>query len=90
MNLGFRGRETGSYAKSYAGRHRISEPAIEPPSWVLGEEVLAAGGKGILFQSRLRQGGTNLVIYPDALVATDSLTVCDPGQALPKIQDPWA
>lgn len=62
---------------------------IEPPSWVIGDEVIAAGAKGILFPSRL-SGGSNLVLYPETFLATDSLTVFDPGQALPKNQDSWA
>jgi RES domain-containing protein len=63
---------------------------IEPPSWVVGDEVIAAGAKGILFQSRFPGGGTNLVVYPETFVATDSLAVFDPGQALPKNQDSWS
>ena len=63
---------------------------IEPPSWVMGDEVIAAGAKGILFQSHIFTGGSNLVVYPDTFIATDSLAVFDPGQALPKNQDSWA
>ncbi len=37
---------------------------VEPPSWLIGDEVIAAGAKGILFQSRLNVGGTNLTLYP--------------------------
>lgn len=39
---------------------------IEPPSWVIGDQVLAAGAKGILFKSAIT-GGANLVIYTNAL-----------------------
>ena len=63
---------------------------IEPPSWVIGDAVAAAGAKGILFPSQLSDGGTNLVLYPEALADTDSIVVYDPGQALPKNQDSWA
>jgi RES domain-containing protein len=63
---------------------------VEPPSWVVGDEAIAGGAKGILFRSRYREGGTNLVIYPEALVATDTVTVFDPGGALPRNQDSWA
>lgn len=63
--------------------------SIEPPSWVIGDEVLAAGGKGILFRSEARPGGINLVLYPDALTATDKVTVFDPNHDLPKNQDSW-
>ena len=30
---------------------------VEPPSWVLADEVLAAGAKGILFASKVGAGG---------------------------------
>lgn len=62
---------------------------IEPPSWALADEVLAAGAKGILFSSRLAPGGANLVLYPDMLGTHDTLTVHDPAGALPKNQDSW-
>jgi RES domain-containing protein len=61
---------------------------IEPPSWVLGDQVLAAGSRGILFKS-IVTGGTNLVLYNDALTGADSIVVHDPNQALPKNQDSW-
>ena len=62
---------------------------IEPPSWVLGDDVIAAGGKGLLFASRLLPGGRNLVIYNDTLQSSDLLQVHDPGNTLPKNQDSW-
>jgi RES domain-containing protein len=62
---------------------------VEPPSWVLGDEVIAAGGKGLLFASTLMPGGLNLVIYVDTLRADDLLEVYDPGKTLPKNQDSW-
>lgn len=61
---------------------------IEPPTWVIGDQVLAAGAKGILFRSAIA-GGTNLALYTDALAGTDSITVYDPAHALPKNQDSW-
>jgi hypothetical protein len=61
---------------------------IEPPSWVIGDQVPATGAKGILFKSILT-GGTNLVLYNDALTPTDSLAVHDRNRALPKNQDSW-
>lgn len=60
---------------------------IEPPSWAIGE-VLAAGAKGILFNSVIT-GDANLVIYTDALTSTDSLDAYDPNNALPKNQQSW-
>jgi RES domain-containing protein len=62
---------------------------IEPPSWVVGDLVIAAGAKGILFPSRLAEGGTNLVLFTQALVTADILDVFDPGGALPKTQASW-
>ena len=62
---------------------------VEPPSWVLGDEVVAAGGKGILFRSRLTQGGRNLVVFNDTLGSDDLLAVYDPNGALPKNQESW-
>ncbi len=38
---------------------------VEPPSWVLADEALAAGAKGILFASKVGAGGLNLVVYND-------------------------
>lgn len=63
---------------------------IEPPSWVMGDEVIAAGANGILFRSGFSAMGTNLVLYPDTFIATDSLVAFDPAQSLPKNQDSWA
>jgi RES domain-containing protein len=62
---------------------------VEPPSWVLADEVIAAGAKGILFASRLAPGGVNLVLYTELLTADDTLQVQDPAGELPKNQDSW-
>jgi RES domain-containing protein len=61
----------------------------EPPSWVLADQAIAAGAKGMLFASKMTPGGTNLVVYNDALTADDTLAVYDPAGALPKNQDSW-
>jgi hypothetical protein len=63
---------------------------IEPPSWIIGDEVIAVGGKGILFKSRLSPDGVNLVLYVDELGSTDRLDVYDPQRALPRDQSSWA
>lgn len=63
---------------------------IEPPSWVLGDDAILAGAKGILFHSLVRHGGTNLVLYTDLLGPTDAIEVYDPEYALPKNQKSWA
>lgn len=61
---------------------------IEPPTWIIGDQVLAAGCKGILFNSII-SGGTNLVIYNDALTSSNSVIAHDPNRMLPKNQDSW-
>ena len=63
---------------------------VEPPSWVLADEAIAAGAKGILFVSKLAPSGLNLVIYNDMLTTDDTLQVYDPTGALPKNQDSWS
>nr|WP_175130759.1 RES family NAD+ phosphorylase [Paraburkholderia rhynchosiae] len=62
---------------------------IEPPSWILGDEVVAAGAKGILFRSRLSPQGVNLLLYVDELGPTDRLEVHDPQRVLPRNQSSW-
>jgi len=61
----------------------------EPPSWVIGDAVVAAGAKGILFPSRLSPGGTNLVLFTQTMAAPDRLEVYDPGKSLPRTQSSW-
>lgn len=61
---------------------------IEPPSWVIGDLVFSARAKGVLFNSAIT-GGTNLVIYTEALTAGDAIDVYDPHNALPKNQKSW-
>jgi RES domain-containing protein len=63
---------------------------IEPPSWVLADEAIAAGAKGILFPSRLSAAGVNLVLYPQLFDSADLIEVYDPSGRLPKNQDSWA
>ena len=62
---------------------------IEPPSWVLGDLVLSAGAKGVLFNSRLASTSTNLVLYPNVFDEADTMSVFDPAGALPKNQTSW-
>ena len=63
---------------------------LEPPSWVLADEAMTAGAKGILFPSRLSPAGVNLVLYCELLGSADRIEVHDPARALPKNQDSWA
>lgn len=58
---------------------------IEPPSWVIGDEVIASKAKGILFRSSIHDGGTNLAIYTEMLSKSDSLSPFDPKQSLKEL-----
>jgi RES domain-containing protein len=62
---------------------------IEPPSWVIADEAIAQGAQGILFASAIAPGGSNLVLFPSMLTASDAIRVFDPAAALPKNQDSW-
>lgn len=65
------------------------DQGVEPPTWVLADEVLAAGAKGIVFASTVAAGGSNVVLYNDTLAAGDTLEVHDPAGALPRNHDSW-
>jgi hypothetical protein len=39
----------------------------EPPSWLLGDEVLQAGASGVLYPSLRHAGGIDLVVYTNAI-----------------------
>ena len=69
-------------------RRMVYHEKIEPPSWVIGDQAIAAGAKGILFRSSLGEG-TNLVLYDDRLGNTDVVETYDPNHALPRNQDSW-
>jgi len=36
---------------------------VEPPSWIAGDMVIAAGVKGLLLNSHLAKNGTKLVLF---------------------------
>lgn len=63
---------------------------VEPPSWVLGDEAIAAGAKGILFRPTVNPDGTNLALFNDQLDEHDRLDVHDPAGDLPRNQASWA
>ena len=65
------------------------EQHIEPPTWVLGDLVLASGHTGILFPSQVHDGGTNVVVYIDRLQGMNTIQVNDPDRALPRDQSSW-
>lgn len=62
---------------------------IEPPTWVMSDQVVAAGWKGVLFPSVARAGGTNLVVFTGLLSPDDVLSAIDPHGDLPKSQASW-
>ena len=80
-----------SYGKSSraTGANSWFNQGIEPPSWVLADEAIAASATGVLFASTVEPGGTNLVIYTQRLGPLDRIEVHDPARALPKNQDSW-
>ncbi|MFC2993624.1 RES family NAD+ phosphorylase [Halomonas tibetensis] len=63
---------------------------VEPPSWLLGDLAMEAGAAGILFSSSAEPGGTNLVLFTEALGPDDALRVYDPDGRLPKDGFSWA
>ena len=57
----------------------------EPPSWDLGDMVLAAGLAGIRFPSTVHPGGWNVVLYSVALDPADGLACLDPDGLLKNV-----
>lgn len=55
----------------------------EPPTWYMGDDVLAAGLDGLIFPSQAHPGGTNLVIYNSSLRRKSELDIFDPDGRLP-------
>lgn len=51
---------------------------IEPPTWYMADDVVAAGLDGVLFPSQTRPGGINLVIYRSSGRPSSQLRVYDP------------
>lgn len=60
-----------------------------PPSWRIGDSLITAGSRGLLFPSLLHPGGVNLVVFNANLASTDSLAVHDPDGRLPRDQSSW-
>lgn len=59
--------------------------SIEPPTWYMTDDVVAAGLDGILFPSQAKPGGTNLVIYRSSARSPSQLRAYDPDGALEKL-----
>ncbi|WP_413743005.1 RES family NAD+ phosphorylase [Sodalis sp. RH15] len=58
---------------------------VEPPTWYMADDVVAAGLDGILFPSQARPGGINLVIYRSSQLSDIQLCVYDPASNLKSI-----
>ena len=61
---------------------------VEPPSWVIGDVVRAAGAAGILYRSARDPEQRCLVLYPE-LAETFAAPVHDPNGQLPRNDDSW-
>ena len=70
-------------------RKMVYNLKVEPPTWVLSDMVMAAGGQGVLFPSAARSGGVNLVLYHSMLTGADQLEANDPRGDLPKDDSSW-
>ena len=62
--------------------------SVEPPTWYMADDALAAGLDGIVFPSQASPGGVNLVVYGSSLRPTSELDVYDPDGTLTKIRTP--
>ena len=70
-------------------RHLKFDLHIEPPTWVLGDMVLARGHTGILFPSQANDNGTNVVVFLDQIKDDNTVEVNDPHGHLPRDQSSW-
>jgi RES domain-containing protein len=61
-----------------------------PPSWELGDILMARGRTGLLFPSLRHAGGVNLVVFTANLAAEDKVAVHDPDGRLPRDQASWS
>lgn len=64
------------------------DKSVEPPTWYMADDVVAAGLDGILFPSQAKSGGTNLVIYRSSSRPAAQLRVYDPDGALQRVTPP--
>src|SRR5690606_35215394 len=55
---------------------------VEPPTWYMADDVVAAKLEGILFPSQALPGGTNLVLYRSSHLSEQELRVFDPNDDL--------
>lgn len=60
-----------------------------PPSWMLADDLIGSGCRGLLFPSTRHAGGTNLVLFNANLTGLDRVAVHDPDGRLPRDQSSW-
>ncbi|UPG95097.1 RES family NAD+ phosphorylase [Luteibacter aegosomatissinici] len=58
---------------------------VEPPTWYMSDDVVAAGLDGIIFPSQAHPGGRNLVVYRSSERPASDLQVYDPAGVLQTI-----
>lgn len=63
-------------------RSQLFARGVEPPTWYMADDVVAAGLDGIMFPSQAHCGGTNLVIYRSSARSKAELHVYDPDGSL--------
>ena len=71
-------------------RKMVFDDKVEPPSWVISDQVQAAGFNGVLFPSTISAGGVNLVVFTASLAGANRLEVVDPNHDLPRTPSSWA
>ncbi len=59
--------------------------SVEPPTWYMADDVIAAGLDGIMFPSQARPGGINLVVYRSSVRPAQELDVYDPDGRLAQV-----
>lgn len=62
--------------------------SVEPPTWYMADDVVAAGLDGIMFPSQARPGGINLVVYGSSRRPAAELDVYDPDGRLTQKRAP--
>lgn len=60
-----------------------------PETWIIGDALIRAGRRGLLFPSIRRSGGTNLVIFSGNLTSGEGIQVHDPESRLPVDPSSW-
>lgn len=60
-----------------------------PPSWLLADDLVIGGHRGLLFPSTRHPGGVNLVVFNANLTPDDKVAVHDPDGRLPRDQASW-